>query len=308
MPAWKQRLVPCGLALVSIGLLAGPAALGQSLAVVKSRDIAPYNQAIEGFATACGLPYTLYELAEEASRSASMQRLKTAKPALVLSVGALATQLVQDTLDDVPTVFCMVPNPYRFLTRGKKITGVSLDIPIEQQFATYKALVPTLRTLGTIADPHKTGAMAREASLAAGQLGLHLLAPTVTSQKEVPAAWRGLLGKIEAFWMLPDDTVITPDSFKFLLLETLKNNLPFLATSDIFVKAGALASLSPDYSEVGRQACHLTRQLQQGHWPPAAAAVVPPAKVQLAINLTTARKIGLTLSADVLRTANQVFE
>ena len=304
----KQWRVLCSLPLVWVGLYSSPAALGQSLAVVKSRDIAPYNQAIEGFATACNLPFTLYDVAEEASRHAMMQRLKAAQPAIILSVGTLATQLVQEAIDHIPLVFCMVPNPYKFLTKGKKIAGVSLDIPIRQQLMTYKALVPALQTLGTIADPNKTGAMASEASLIASTLGLHLLAPVVTSQKEVPAAWRGLLGKIEAFWMLPDDTVITPDSFKFLLLETLKNNLPFLATSDIFVKAGAFASLSPDYGEVGRQACQLTRQLHQGQWPPEGEAVIPPAKVNLAINLTTARKIGLTLSADVLRTANQVFE
>jgi putative ABC transport system substrate-binding protein len=107
--------------------------------------------------------------------------------------------------------------------------------------------------------------------------------------------------------MVPDDTVVTPDSFKFLLLTALENNLPFVTVSDIFVEAGALASLSPDYTDVGRQGCQLATDLESGRLRPADAMVVPPAKVNLAINLKTASKIGLQLPPEVIQSANKVY-
>ena len=174
-------------------------------------------------------------------------------------------------------------------------------------FRSYKSLVPTLRTIGVIYDPEKTSAMIREASAVAEKLGLRLLASPVASQKAVPAALRAMLGKIEALWMVPDDTVVTPESFKFLLLEAFENNLPFLAASDIFVEVGAFASLSPDYADMGRQACQLVREIESGRLSPRKADVLPPVKVNLAINLKTASKIGLMLSPEIIQSASKVY-
>jgi putative ABC transport system substrate-binding protein len=107
--------------------------------------------------------------------------------------------------------------------------------------------------------------------------------------------------------MVPDDTVVTPESFKFLLITAFENNLPFVTVSDIFVEAGALASLSPDYTDVGRQGCQLATDLESGRLRPAEVMVVPPAKVNLAINLKTASKIGLTLPPEIIQSANKVY-
>src|SRR5207253_1487482 len=83
-------------------------------------------------------------------------------------------------------------------------------------------------------------------------------------------------------------------------------NLPFVTVSDIFVEAGALASLSPDYTDAGRQGCQLATDLESGRLRPAQAMVVPPDKVNLTINLKTASKIGLRLPPAVIQSANTV--
>jgi putative ABC transport system substrate-binding protein len=138
-------------------------------------------------------------------------------------------------------------------------------------------------------------------------LGLKLLASPVDSQKGVPAALRSMLGTIDALWMVPDETVVTPEAFEFLLLAAFENNLPFLAASDIFVEVGAFASLSPDYADVGRQACQLVREIESGRLKLTKVDIVPPAKVNLAINLKTASKIGLTLPLEVIQSASKVY-
>jgi len=204
-------------------------------------------------------------------------------------------------------IFVMVSNPPKHGLQGANLAGVSLDIPVQMQLARYKALVPTLKTLGVIYDPTKTGAMVAEARSTAATLGFQLLGAPVSTPKEVPAALRSLLGKIDALWMVPDDTVVTPESFKFLLLTAFENNLPFVTVSDIFVEAGALASLSPDYTDVGRQGCQLATDLENGRLRLAEVMVVPPAKVNLAINLRTASKIGLTLPPEIVQSANKVY-
>jgi putative ABC transport system substrate-binding protein len=283
-------------------------ARAEDIVILKSHDLEPFNQAVAGFVAACPVHITEYDLrGTKKEESSIIQHLTAAKPHLIVAIGPLAAQVAREHLRDVPMIFVMVSNPPKHGLQGANLAGVSLDIPVQTQLARYKALVPTLQTLGVIYDPTKTGAMVTEARGTVATLGLQLLAAPVSTPKEVPAALRSLLGKIDALWMVPDDTVVTPESFKFLLLTALENNLPFVTVSDIFVEAGALASLSPDYTDVGRQGCQLATDIENGRLRLGEVMVVPPAKVNLAINLKTASKIGLTLPPEIIQSANKVY-
>jgi putative ABC transport system substrate-binding protein len=283
-------------------------ARAQGIVILKSHDLEPFNQAMAGFVAACPMHITEYDLrGTKKEESSIMQRLTAVKPRLIVAIGPLAAQVARENLRDVPMIFVMVSNPPKHGLQGSNLAGVSLDIPVQTQLARYKALVPTLKTLGVIYDPIKTGTMVTEARGIAATLGFQLLGAPVSTPKEVPAALRSLLGKIDALWMVPDDTVVTPESFKFLLLTAFENNLPFVTVSDIFVEAGALASLSPDYTDVGRQGCQLATDVESGRLRLAEVMVVPPAKVNLAINLKTASKIGLTLPPEIVQSANKVY-
>jgi putative ABC transport system substrate-binding protein len=308
MQTRRRLLVYLGLSLGLLAVYPATQAKEGDIAVLKSHDIDPFNEALEGFTATCDYRVTEYDLRGSASRTEDvLKRLMATKPRLVLAVGTLAAQAAKEAVHSIPVVFCMVPNPRKYSLKGKNIAGISLDIPVETQFATYKSLVPTLQSIGTIYDPEKTGTLVEEARDTAKALGIRFFAVSVSSEKQVPAALRSLLGKIDALWMLPDDTVITPESFKFLLLAAFENNLPFLAISDIFVKVGALAALSPDYTDVGRQACQLARQIESGQISLTQVNIVPPAKVNLAINLKAANKIGLTLSPKIIQSASKVY-
>ena len=299
----------CGLIIMGLlWLLPLTQARAQYIVILKSHDLEPFNQALAGFVAACPMHITEYDLrGTKKEESSIIQRLTAAKPRLIVAIGPLAAQVAREHLRDIPLIFVMVSNPPKHGLQGANLAGVSLDIPVPMQLARYKALVPTLKTLGVIYDPTKTEAMVTEARSTVATLGLQLLAAPVSTPKEVPAAVRSLLGKIDALWMVPDDTVVTPESFKFLLLTAFENNLPFVTVSDIFVEAGALASLSPDYTDVGRQGCQLATDLESGRLRPAEVMVVPPAKVNLAINLKTASKIGLQLPPEVVQSANKVY-
>jgi putative ABC transport system substrate-binding protein len=305
---WHTLLCCLRLLLGLLWLVPLTQAMAEGVVILKSHDLEPFNQALAGFVAACPMHTTTYDLhGSKKEESSIIQRLTTAKPRLIVAIGPLAAQVTRERLPDIPSIFVMVSNPRKQGLQGTHVAGVSLDLPVQTQLAMYKSLVPTLKTLGVIYDPEKTDAMVREARGSADTLGFQLLAARVSSYKEVPAALRGLMGKIDALWMVPDDTVVTPESFKHLLLTAFENNLPFMTVSDIFVEAGALASLSPDYADMGRQSCQLATDIESGRLRPAEVMVVPPAKVNLAINLKTASKIGLTLPPGIIQSANKVY-
>lgn len=284
--------------------------LAQNIAVIKSYDFPPYDQAIEGFLKSCGDGIVEYNLQGEFDAHAELvEDIRKRKPSVVYAIGVLAAEFAQQELDDIPILFSMVPKLRANEFSGANIIGITLDIPVEQQLRVYASMVPGLTSLGVIFDPKKSGSIVAEAAAAAERMGMTLHTRKVASRKGVPSAMRSLLKeeKIEVLWMIPDDTVVTPDSFKFLLIKSFEHNLPFLAASDIFVKVGALASLTPDYMDIGRQSCELAGTMKSGGLSTGTVNIVEPAKFNLSINLKTARKIGLSISNDVVETASVVY-
>ena len=170
-----QRLGLGGL-LVFLHLWFCPPTYAEGIAVLKSHDLEPFNQALAGFVAACPTAVTEYDLRGTTKDEGSIiQRLTASKPTLVVAIGPLAAQVAKDRVRGIPTVFVMVSNPPKYGLRGEKIAGVSLDIPVERQLTIYKALTPRLQTLGTIFDPAKTGAIVKEAQQVAQTCDLGIL-------------------------------------------------------------------------------------------------------------------------------------
>jgi putative tryptophan/tyrosine transport system substrate-binding protein len=83
--------------------------------------------------------------------------------------------------------------------------------------------------------------------------------------------------------------------------------MPTIFSVRDFVKAGALMSYGPSYTErFGRAADYVDKILRGAK--PADLPVEQPTRFELVINLTTAKTLGLDVPASLLATANEVVE
>lgn len=307
------RLTFVALMWVLVSLFPAIPVSAQSIVVLKSRELDAFDEVIHTLVTQCAnmpanqiVEYNLK--GEKQTWEEIVKQAKLDTPKLILAMGPLAAQVAKEAGLKIPVVFCMVSNPYRYGLAGENLVGISMDVPGELQFKLYKSVVPHLKTIGVIYDPEKSEELVAEAALAAEKLGLVLLKVPVTSPKRVPDAMRSLLGKIDALWMVPDDTVLTTQSFRYFLVTSFEKKLPFLAISDIFVKVGALATIAPDPDELGRQICRLISQIQNGQLDLKKVNILSPVETQLVINVKTAEKIGLVLSPEILQSASKLYQ
>jgi putative tryptophan/tyrosine transport system substrate-binding protein len=86
-----------------------------------------------------------------------------------------------------------------------------------------------------------------------------------------------------------------------------KNRLPAIYPFEVFVKPGGLISYGVNEPELGRNAAIIVGQILKGA-KPADIPIFQPTKFDLAINLKTAKALGLTVPPELLATADEVIE
>jgi putative tryptophan/tyrosine transport system substrate-binding protein len=87
----------------------------------------------------------------------------------------------------------------------------------------------------------------------------------------------------------------------------IAHGLPLMAFNELYVKAGGFVSYGPDAVDLFRRTGAYVEKILKGT-KPADLPIEQPTKYNLAINLKTARAIGLTVPASVLARADMVAE
>jgi putative tryptophan/tyrosine transport system substrate-binding protein len=86
-----------------------------------------------------------------------------------------------------------------------------------------------------------------------------------------------------------------------------KIGLPAIYLFKMYVEAGGLMSYGPDLSALGQRPVEITDQILKGA-KPSEIPIAQPTKIELAVNLKTAKALGLTVPPELLATADEVIE
>ncbi len=98
------------------------------IAVLKSHDIAPINQALAGFLATCPEQVTTYDLGGNASDTQGMMtRLMASPPRLIVAIGPLAAQVARTEARGIPLLFLLVRNPRQQGLEGDQAMRVNWD-------------------------------------------------------------------------------------------------------------------------------------------------------------------------------------
>jgi putative ABC transport system substrate-binding protein len=288
------------------------------IAVVLSRDVAPYREAVRGFEDVLKESRRSYKLHEfttdgvAAARGTLIEKIRAREPDLILTVGSAATSLISDEIHDLPIVFSMVmPSSgsrslHALREARPNLTGTSMEIPVRTQFIKLKEVLPSVKRIGVLYNPAVSGPLVEEATAAADALGLELVPLAVTSETGVLEKTKTLAEDVDVLWSVTDSTVFSHQGLRHILLETLRNRIPFVGLSPSFVKAGALLAISTDYRDLGRQAGEQSLRILTGE----EMSLIPmtvPRQLSLSINMNTAKQIKVQIPDEIRVNADVFF-
>jgi putative ABC transport system substrate-binding protein len=243
--------------------------------------------------------------------AADLVRRQVAVVAAAGNVSALAAKGVNST---VPIVFLSGDDPIKTglvasLNRpGGNLTGVS---PLSAEVAPKRLellheIVPTARIIAVLLNPSNPNSVSRDLQAAASTLGVQFHLLHASNERDFDNAFANLLqGQAGALVIGSDPFFIS--QIPQLAALTVRHAVPAIYQYREFAAAGGLMSYGGSNTESYHLVGVYTGRILKGE-KPADLPVQQVTKVELVINLKTAKTLGLTVPLSLLSRADEVIE
>jgi putative ABC transport system substrate-binding protein len=228
-------------------------------------------------------------------------------------VSALAAKSATTT---IPIVFMNAVDPVgiglvaSFNRPGGNVTGATLLSAelVAKRLGILRDLLPSVKKIAMLVNPTRPGvdiqkAQVQEAAQAL-RLSLHIL--DATSERDFDAVFQAVVRQEDGALVLAPDALFLDRRVQIADL-AMRYTIPTMFELREFVEAGGLVSYGASAVDLYRQGGTLTGQILTGK-KPADLPVLQPTKFELAINMKTARALGLTISFDLLSIADELIE
>lgn len=246
------------------------------------------------------------------------QKIVREKPDLIVTSSTTATIPVAKLTEgsDLPVVFLSSGNPLKLVrsygSSGNNLTGIAsaiLDLT-EKRLELFREIAPAVRHVIFVTNPR--GANYEESRLAAREaakkMGLTLTEIEVpaTNAAEVKKQIFLVTRKMGEALLLPPEASLVAATEQFAV-QAIKEKIPAIGANVQTVRRGLLAGYSADYYSLGQQGAKLVDKILHGARP-MDLPLEQPYKLQLLINLKTAKAIGIKIPKEILLRADEIIE
>jgi putative ABC transport system substrate-binding protein len=236
---------------------------------------------------------------------------------VIIAPGVPAVRAARAATATIPIVFTVGVDPVQFglvasLNRpGGNLTGVSnLNVVVEQKRLEFlHELVPTATLIGLLVNPNNSDVAERttkDLQAAANSFGLQLHVLQAQSGNDFEAAFAALAQLRAGGLVIGNDGLFISRSEQLGALAA-RYAVPTIFQFHEFAAAGGLMSYGTDQADAYRQAGIYVGRILKGE-KPTELPVVQSTKVNLIINLKTAKELGLTIPLALLGRADEVIE
>jgi putative ABC transport system substrate-binding protein len=243
-----------------------------------------------------------------------MSDLVHRRVAVITTILAPAAHAAKAATATIPIVFAVGEDPVStglvasLAHPGGNATGVNFFNveTVAKQLSLLHELVPKATRVAVLVNPANAQSMVQAASDAARTLGLEIRALEASTSREIDAAFGALeRERVDALFIAPD-SFLASRRVQFTILAANKG-IPAVGIGRDAVEIGVLMNYGTDLIDTYRQLGIYTGRILKGARP-ADLPVIQATKFELAINLITAKALGLEVPASLLAIADEVIE
>ena len=233
----------------------------------------------------------------------------------IIVTGGNAVSAVRQATSTIPIVFALAVDPVgsgfvNSLSRpGGNVTGLSVQGPdlAGKQLELLREVAPGRGRLAILVNAGYPAAKEELAQVqtAARALGLESVVLEIRRAEDIAAAFEGVNDRAEALYVI-GEALVSANVAQISRL-ALNARLPTVSRSREYVEAGCLMSYGANAADLFRRAGDYVDKILRGT-KPGDIPVEQPTKFDLAINLTTAKALGLEVPHNLLVLADDVIE
>jgi putative tryptophan/tyrosine transport system substrate-binding protein len=254
--------------------------------------------------------------ADRARLATAVEELLSLKPDVIVAIDPVAAGAVKKATSAIPIVASILIDPVNqgliasYARPGGNLTGIANVVQglNGKIIEIARELVPSAAAIGLVYNPtnpnHTTGRPEFEAAATAS--GVKVILAAVAAQSDFDQAFGALAGAgVQAVVIIADPMFLGECQRIAALAEAA--HLPTISNSPDFVEAGCLISYGVDQLATARRAALFVDKILKGA-KPADLPVEFPTKVDLVVNLKTAKTLGIAVPPSIMLRADRVIE
>ena len=238
---------------------------------------------------------------------------------VIVGMGGTAPLLAKELTQDIPILFVGATDPIatglvKSLARPEaNVTGVANTTDFEmygKRLEIFKEAVPSLRRVAVLYNARGENPLHAQSLSVIQKVAPNIQVKLVETPIKSTSDLDRLLSSISkdiADGLFPICANLFRDPFKKILTVAIQKKLALMGCGTSQTEAGALLSHSADGYRVGMRAAWYADRILKGT-KPQDLPVEAPIYFELAINLKTAKQIGLTIPPNVLARADKVIK
>jgi len=244
------------------------------------------------------------------------QKFKDDKVDMIVAIATPTAQAALQVNKEIPIVINAVTDPVAaslaesWESSGNNLTGMSDAAPNKQQVELIPQFLPAAKNVGTIYNAGEANSVVQieVAKETCKELGLNLIEVTVSNSSEVLMAAQSLAGRVDAIYIVTDNTVVS--ALESVINVCNRQKIALIVADPSSVDRGALASYGIDYFSLGKKSGEIALKIIKGAKPSdiPIQMITDPKDLQFVVNLDTAKIIGISVSEEIIKAADKIIK
>ncbi|MCG8513867.1 MAG: ABC transporter substrate-binding protein [Halanaerobiales bacterium] len=241
------------------------------------------------------------------------QKFLVERPDLILAIATPTAQAVANVITDIPILITAVTDPVAaglvesMELPNTNVSGTTDLTPVAKQIELLLKFQPDTGKVGIIYNAGEVNSLVQVeiARRVCQEKGLKLVEVTADTSSNVLQAAQSLAGRVDAFYVPTDNTVVSAIESVVMVAEDY--DLPLIVGEADSVERGGLATEGLSYYSLGRQTGEMALKVLRGETRVENLPIESQQTTKLVINAAAAAKMGIKIPAQLTEAADQII-